>query len=208
MKKSKLIITLGALILGVILILAVLLAMILSALLGQKVLLVITTESYEAVYDATPLTYHKWSLAEGNLKNGHTLYVTVTGTQTDVGQCENTVSVVCFVVCIAASIPLCMEDTGMLTAVILLSLVYTAASMINTSILSIFPLSYLKTGNVASVSGIMDFATYLGGGVASMIYGVVIAAFGYVPMFVSWIVISAISVLMLIKINRDRKAEV
>ncbi len=94
MKKSKLIITLGALILGVILILAVLLVLILSALLGQKVPLVITTESYEAVYDATPLTYHKWSLAEGSLKSGHTLYVTVTGTQTEVGQCENTVSVV------------------------------------------------------------------------------------------------------------------
>lgn len=120
---------------------------------------------------------------------------------------ENTVSIVGFVVCIAASVLLCVESIGMLSAVILLSLVYTAASMINTSILSIFPLSYLKTGNVASVSGIMDFATYLGGGVASMIYGVVIAAFGYVPMFVSWIVISAISVLMLIKINQDRSIE-
>ena len=120
---------------------------------------------------------------------------------------ENTVSIVGFVVCIAASVLLCVESIGMLSAVILLSLVYTAASMINTSILSIFPLSYLKTGNVASVSGIMDFATYLGGGIASMIYGVVIAAFGYVPMFVSWIVISAISVLMLIKINQDRSIE-
>lgn len=120
---------------------------------------------------------------------------------------ENTVSAVGFFVCIAASVLLCVNSIGMLTAVILLSLVYTAVSMINTSILSIFPLSYLKTGNVASVSGVMDFATYLGGGVASMIYGVVIANFGYAPMFVSWIVISAISVLMLIKISRDQKAE-
>ena len=110
-----------------------------------------------------------------------------------------------FAVCIVSAMLLCVKGTGALVAVILLSLIYTAVSMINTSILSIYPLSYQATGNVASVSGVMDFATYLGGGVASMIYGIVIAAFGYAPMFVSWAVISVISVLMLVKINRDAK---
>ena len=93
MKKSKLIITLGALILGVILILAVLLLMILWALLGQKVPLTIKTESAEAVYDATPLTCHEWSIIGGELKSGHTPYVVFTGSQTDVGQCDNAISV-------------------------------------------------------------------------------------------------------------------
>lgn len=115
---------------------------------------------------------------------------------------ENTVSMAGFLVCIASSLILCAEGIGMLFSVILLSLIYTAVSMVNTSILSIYPLSYLETGNVASVSGVMDFATYLGGGIASVIYGVVIANFGYLPMFISWTVISVISVLMLVKINR------
>ncbi len=121
------------------------------------------------------------------------------------GNRENTVSVLGFAVCFAASIILCIEGIGALGAVIMLSLIYTAVSVINTSILSIYPLRYLKTGNVASVSGVMDFATYLGGGVASVIYGVVIQSFGYIPMFVSWAVISAVSVIMLFKIDRDEK---
>lgn len=117
---------------------------------------------------------------------------------------ENTVSMIGFAICIISAVLLCFEGLGVLTAVILLSLIYTAVSMINTSILSIYPMEYLKTGNVASVSGVMDFATYLGGGISGVIYGVVIANFGYTPMFVSWAVISVISVLMLVKINRNR----
>ncbi len=119
---------------------------------------------------------------------------------------ENTVSIAGFAVCIISSVLLCIGGVGMLSSAILLSLIYAAVSMINTSILSIYPLSHLKTGNVASVSGIMDFATYLGGGVASMIYGMVIAKFGYTPMFVSWAVISVISVLVIMKINRNKRS--
>lgn len=121
---------------------------------------------------------------------------------------ENAVSMAGFFVCIASSAILCTQSTGMFFSVILLSLIYTAVSMINTSILSIYPLQYQKTGNVASVSGVMDFATYLGGGVASMIYGVTITKFGYLPMFVSWVAISVLSVLMIVKINRNKKRPV
>lgn len=121
------------------------------------------------------------------------------------GNRENTVSVLGFVVCIVSAVVLCVQGIGALWSVILLSLIYTAVSVINTSILSIYPLRYLKTGNVSSVSGVMDFATYLGGGVASVIYGVVIANYGYIPMFVSWAIISVVSVIMLFKIDRDEK---
>ena len=66
--------------------------------------------------------------------------------------------------------------------------------MINTSFLSIYPLRYLESGNVSSVSGVMDFSTYLGAGIASMCYGVVIEYFVYVPMFVSWAVLSVVGI--------------
>lgn len=117
---------------------------------------------------------------------------------------ENTVSLIGFALCITASLILCVGKVGMILSVLALSVIYAAVSMINTSILSIYPMHYLKTGNVASVSGIMDFATYLGAGISSVIYGVVIDAFGYVPMFVSWAVISVISIIMILKINKNR----
>lgn len=117
---------------------------------------------------------------------------------------EHSVSLAGFVVCILASVLLCLGKVGIITSVLSMSFIYAAVSMINTSILSIYPLRYTKSGNVASVSGIMDFATYLGGGIASVIYGVVIKSYGYVPMFVSWIVISVISIIMTIKINKNK----
>jgi len=120
---------------------------------------------------------------------------------------ENTVSVMGFFLCIICGAVLCLGKTNIAVSVLMLSLVYTAASMINTSMLSIYPMNFLKSGNVASVSGIMDFATYLGAGVSAAIYGVVIKNFGYMPMFVSWIVISAISAIIILKINQQNKKE-
>ena len=118
---------------------------------------------------------------------------------------ENTVSVFGFGLCIVSAAVLCLVKTNMVVSVIMLSLVYTAASMINTSMLSIYPMNFLKSGNVASVSGIMDFATYLGAGVSAAIYGVVIKNLGFVPMFISWIVISVISAVIIIKINANNR---
>ncbi len=118
---------------------------------------------------------------------------------------ENTVSLVGFIISVLAAVTICISGVGMICAVLCLSVIYAAVSMINTSILSIYPLHYLKTGNVASVSGIMDFATYLGGGISGVIYGVVIKHFGYLPMFVSWAVLSILSVLLIIRINSIRK---
>lgn len=113
------------------------------------------------------------------------------------GEKENSVSVIGFIGCIIASVLLFVPGIGMSVAVVALGVIYAAASMINTSMLSIYPMRFVKTGNVASVSGIMDFVTYFAAGVASGIYGVVIKNFGYSPMFISWIVISLISIILL-----------
>lgn len=116
---------------------------------------------------------------------------------------ENTVSLIGFILCIVSAVLLCIAKINMITAVLAMSVIYAAVSMINTSILSIFPLHFVKTGNVASISGIMDFATYFGGGVASFIYGIVIKEYGYTPMFVSWIVISVISAFFILKFGKS-----
>lgn len=117
---------------------------------------------------------------------------------------ENVVSLAGFGACILCSLPLCMGVSNMIISILCLSLIYAAVSVINTSMLSIYPLRYMKTGNVSSVSGMMDFATYLGGGIASMIYGVVIKNWGYTPMFLSWTVISGISIILLYKIGENK----
>lgn len=117
---------------------------------------------------------------------------------------ENRVALIGFAFCILAAVVLCMGKVGMLISAIAMGGIYMAVSVINTSIVSIYPLSYQKTGNTASVSGIMDFATYLGGGISSAIYGVVIKHCGYFPMFVSWAVISIVSVLILARLKNKK----
>ena len=110
---------------------------------------------------------------------------------------ENTVSFIGFLISAVAAFILCLSGIGIIPAVLCMSIIYAAVSMINTSILSIYPLHFLKTGNVASVSGIMDFATYLGAGVSGVIYGALIKSFGYAPMFISWVCVSLISMIII-----------
>ena len=54
--------------------------------------LVISTASSSAAYSGEALTDDRWSLLEGELKEGHKLSVTVTGSQTNVGKSENSVT--------------------------------------------------------------------------------------------------------------------
>ncbi len=123
------------------------------------------------------------------------------------GDRENSVALFGFGLCIVASFLLLFSSLGLVASVISLGIVYAAASMINTSITSIYPMRFLKTGNVASVSGLLDFTSYLGAGLSGAVYGVIINNFGYTPMFVSWIAVSVVSVVTLIFVNYFRKKE-
>ncbi len=110
---------------------------------------------------------------------------------------EHRVSFYAFFVCAVAAMPIGFNISSPIVAALCLSLIYTAVSVANTSFLSILPIRFASTGNVASVSGIMDFATYLGAGIGSMVFGIVIKHFGYSPMYLSWSVISLISMIIL-----------
>jgi len=81
-------------------------------------------------------------------------------------------------------------------------MIYAAVSVINTSMLSIFPMRFADTGNVSSVSGIMDLVTYSGAGVGSFVYGFTTKSFGYDFMFESWVVISVVSLVIVMLINK------
>ena len=118
---------------------------------------------------------------------------------------EHIVSVVAFAVCALFVIPLCFDIKSAVLAVVSLSMIYALVSVINTSILSIYPIRYAETGNVASVSGLMDFATYGGAGIGSLIFGVMIKHFGYSPMYISWAVISVVSIAILSRLAFKKK---
>lgn len=115
------------------------------------------------------------------------------------GSNEDTVSIISFVCCAILSLLLMSGVGGIAVSAICLGLIYTATSIINTSFLSIYPLKYTKTGNVSSVSGIMDLATYLGAGVSSLCYGFIIKSFGYSSMFLSWHAVSVLSVILMLR---------
>ena len=117
---------------------------------------------------------------------------------------EHVVSVYSFAACIVLSCPLFLISGVPVLSAVCLALIYAFISVINTSILSIYPIRFAKTGNVASVSGIMDFATYLGAGIGSFAYGILIKSFGYSPMFVSWAVVCVVSAVVVGLIEKKR----
>lgn len=118
---------------------------------------------------------------------------------------EHVVSLISFLLCAVITLPLCFDIKSAIVAVICLSLIYALVSVINTSMLSIYPIKFADTGNVASVSGLMDFITYLGSGLSSWCYGIIIKNFGYSQMYMSWVIIAILSVFMIYRVENNRR---
>lgn len=104
--------------------------------------------------------------------------------------------------CAFLSLLLIFAAASPVAAVIYLSGIYISVSLINTSVLSVFPMRFYSDGMSGAVSGLMDFSTYSGAGIGSAVYGGMISAFGYSSMFISWLCISVISVLALVLYKR------
>lgn len=107
---------------------------------------------------------------------------------------ENLISVLCFGACALLAGVLCLNPGAPLVAAVCLSLIYALISMINTSMLSMFPLRFAEKNLVSSVSGVADFFTYLGAGIGSAVYGFWNKGGNFIPMFLSWVVLCAISI--------------
>ena len=123
------------------------------------------------------------------------------------GYKEHKVSAYALGVSAFASAVMCINGISPILAAVCLSVIYAAVSVTNTSILSIFPLRFTKSDNVASVSGIMDFATYFGAGVSSFAYGFLVKKFGYLPMYASWVLVSVLSIIILLPYVRLKGLE-
>lgn len=112
---------------------------------------------------------------------------------------EKPLLIASYLACAACSALLIVLPFSAWAAVIYLSLIYMAVSVINACFLAIFPIQFSQEGHVASVSGIMDFATYLGTGLSAMVYGVMIDALGYNSMYLSWVVLALAAIPLLSK---------
>lgn len=119
---------------------------------------------------------------------------------------EHLVTIFSFVACVIFCIPL-IVGTPRIIATICLGLIYACASIINTSFISIYPLHYVYSGNVASVCGVLDLAAYGGTAAGSYVFGLLIDKFagsGYVAMFAIWAITSIISALIVIPLAKKR----
>ena len=124
------------------------------------------------------------------------------------GKKEHIVSAAALLVTILSLIPLCSEGVHVGVAAAGLSVAAAAISVVNTSFLTIYPMRYEKEGNVSKIVGVMDFATYMGAGLSSSVYGRWLENHSYSGMFASWIAFAAAAVVILIMIqNKEKKNE-
>ncbi len=92
---KKLIYIFGSAVIGMLAVLVVVLTMIGTGSIGATpTRLVYRSATVEMAYDGSTLTSGEWELVSGELKEGHTASVTVSGSQTDVGESDNFISVV------------------------------------------------------------------------------------------------------------------
>ena len=91
---KKMIYIIGSAIIGIVSMLVVMLSLIgTGAIDATQTKLVYKSASAEGVYDGSALVKNQWELVDGQLKEGHTAKVSVTGSQTDVGVSDNHISV-------------------------------------------------------------------------------------------------------------------
>ncbi len=117
---------------------------------------------------------------------------------------EHTVTLIGFVLCTVFSVLIGIKGSAAFS-ILCLTAIYAAVSLINTSMLSVYPHRYRHEGNVSSVGGLVDFVTYLGAAFGSLVYGVVIKHFGYNAMFISWAVVSLIGAVVISKFIKVKR---
>lgn len=117
---------------------------------------------------------------------------------------EHRVSLIGFILTALFSAMLCFGKVSAFYGVLCLTAIYAAISMVNTSFLSIYPIRFSAEGNVSSVSGVIDFVTYLGAGIGSVVYGYLIKLWGYESMFITWAVFAAAACIFLIPFLKEK----
>ena len=119
---------------------------------------------------------------------------------------EHLVSIIGFVCCGIAALILCYS-TLVTIAAVCMCLIAAMISLVNTSMLSMYPMRFASHGNISSISGLMDFATYLGSSISAVIYGSIFSEGSnrFSWMFISWAMVSCVSIVVLIVYLKQMK---
>lgn len=124
------------------------------------------------------------------------------------GHRAQSVSTLAFGLCVVCAALICFK-VPMAVSAVCLGLLYAATSIINTTAQSLFPMRHAATGHTASISGIMDLASYAGYAAGSAIFGFVIEKTGnYAIMFGTFAVLSLVSILLLHPLRVSEKKTV
>ena len=123
---------------------------------------------------------------------------------------ENAVSLVGFALCALSVLPPLFGFGGIALCAVCLAVFAAAISLINTTMLSVYPLRFSASGHVSSVTGLLDFAVYLAGAIASFAYGLLdgMGHVMYTAMFASWLacaLLGAVAVPLLA--HREKRAK-
>lgn len=118
---------------------------------------------------------------------------------------EHLVSIFSLSLTTISLIPLCFTKISMIPAAVCLCIAAAAISIVNTSFLSIYPMRYQNCGGVSKVVGLMDFATYLGAGISSSIYGIFLETHTYSNMYFSWIILTILAIIILVMIYKKER---
>lgn len=113
-------------------------------------------------------------------------------------QKEHMVSAVFLGICIICMLPLCLPRIPIGAAALFLGITAAAISLVNTSFLTIYPMRYQAEGNVSKIVGVMDFATYAGAGMGSLVCGVWLEKYSYAGMFFAWSILCVLAIGVLV----------
>ncbi|MBO4217688.1 MAG: MFS transporter [Clostridia bacterium] len=120
---------------------------------------------------------------------------------------EKLCAAVAFVICAAASASFLWSGMPVWFAAAAIGIIMVCASFVNASFLAVFPASFARFGRVSSVSGIMDFASYMGAAAGSLSFGFMAAAAGYRAIMYVWGAISVLSFVICFFAARSRVRE-
>ena len=121
------------------------------------------------------------------------------------GRSDSRVSVFSFTVSILALLPLIFGKASFFVAICVLGIVSAMISAVNSHLLSNYPVKFKENGSISYIAGLMDFLSYAGAGVGSVVFGLLVQSCGYESMFLVWALVSAVSAVLLAVQKRTRK---
>lgn len=118
---------------------------------------------------------------------------------------EYVITTTCFAFCIVLLFPMLLLKMSPVITATILGLVTASVSMINSALLSVFPMRFKENNNVSFVSGFMDFFAYSGAAVSSFVLGNYINNSNGFSIIISvWIACAAIAVIYLLTTNKNK----